>query len=155
MSRRRQAEKRVILPDHKFGDIMVARMINIIMYSGKKATAEKIVYKTFRIIRDRGKDPLAVFHQAIENVSPILEVRPRRVGGATYQVPVEVSQDRSKSLALRWIRDAARKNPGNLMTDSLANELIDASSNKGLARKKREENHRLAESNRAFAHYRW
>jgi small subunit ribosomal protein S7 len=157
MSRRRRADKRVVLPDPKFGDLVVTKFMNYVMYEGKKAVAETIVYGAFDIIESRRKDlgPLETFHTALDNVAPAIEVRSRRVGGATYQVPVEVRPERRKALAIRWLISAARKRGENTMTEKLAGELLDASSNRGSAVKKREDTHKMAEANRAFSHYRW
>jgi small subunit ribosomal protein S7 len=157
MSRRRRADKRVVLPDPKFGDLVVTKFMNYVMYEGKKAVAETIVYGAFDILEARRKDlgPLDTFHTALENVAPAIEVRSRRVGGATYQVPVEVRPERRKALAIRWLISAARKRGENTMTEKLAGELLDASSNRGSAVKKREDTHKMAEANRAFSHYRW
>ncbi len=156
MSRRHSAEKREIIPDAKFGDLVVAKFMNTIMYEGKKSTAESIVYGAFLGIENKAKtDPLAVFKQALENVAPAVEVRSRRVGGATYQVPVEVRTERRQALAIRWIINAARERNDKTMVDRLSAELLDASNNRGAAVKKREDTHRMAEANRAFAHYRW
>lgn len=156
MARRRAAEKREVFPDAKFGDIIVTKFINNVMRRGKKSVAERIVYGAFEAIQKKtGKDPVELFRQAIENTKPALEVRSRRVGGATYQVPVEVRADRAQALAIRWINDAARGRSEKTMTDSLAGELLDASQNRGNAIKKREDTHRMAEANKAFAHYRW
>ncbi|NOY64447.1 MAG: 30S ribosomal protein S7 [Nitrospirae bacterium] len=156
MPRRRVAQKREILPDPKYHSTMVSKFINAIMKDGKKSLAEKICYGAFDIIREKtGEEPLKVFKTAIENVRPIIEVRPRRVGGATYQVPVEVRPNRSLALAFRWIRDFARKRPERTMTERLAAELIDAYNKTGASIKKREDTHKMAEANRAFAHYRW
>jgi small subunit ribosomal protein S7 len=156
MSRRHSAEKREIIPDAKFGDLVVAKFMNTIMYEGKKSIAEAIVYGAFDGIESKAKtDPLAVFRQALENVAPAVEVRSRRVGGATYQVPVEVRTDRRQALAIRWIITAARARNDKTMVDRLSAELLDASNNRGAAVKKREDTHRMAEANRAFAHYRW
>jgi small subunit ribosomal protein S7 len=157
MSRRRRAEKRDVLPDPKFGDLVLTKFMNYVMYEGKKAVAENIVYGAFDIIetKRRDMDPLAVFHSALENVSPALEVKSRRVGGATYQVPVEVPPNRRRALAIRWLINAARKRGENTMMEKLAGELMDASSNRGTAVKKREDTHKMAEANRAFSHYRW
>ena len=157
MSRRRRADKRVVLPDPKFGDLVVTKFMNYVMYEGKKAVAETIVYGAFDIIETRRKDlgPLETFHTALDNVAPAIEVRSRRVGGATYQVPVEVRPERRKALAIRWLISAARKRGENTMTEKLAGELLDASSNRGSAVKKREDTHKMAEANRAFSHYRW
>ena len=156
MSRRHSAEKREIIPDAKFGDIVVAKFMNTIMYEGKKSIAEQIVYGALDGVESKAKsDPLAVFKQALENVAPSVEVRSRRVGGATYQVPVEVRAERRQALAIRWIINAARERNDKTMVDRLASELLDASNNRGAAVKKREDTHRMAEANRAFAHYRW
>ncbi len=154
--RRRPAERREVLPDPKYGDQVVAKFINCVMHDGKKSVAEKIVYGAFdRIQRRTGKDPLEVFHAALENVKPALEVRSRRVGGATYQVPVEVRPERRQTLAIRWIIHAARARSEKTMVERLAGELLDASNARGAAFKKREDTLRMAEANRAFSHYRW
>jgi small subunit ribosomal protein S7 len=156
MSRRHSAEKREIIPDPKFGDVIVTKFMNSIMYDGKKSVAESIVYGALEIIEAKTKqDPLQVFKQALENVAPAIEVRSRRVGGATYQVPVEVRLERRQALAIRWIIIAARDRNDKTMIDRLSSELLDASNNRGNAVKKREDTHRMAEANRAFAHYRW
>ena len=157
MSRRRRAEKREVLPDPKFGDLTVTKFMNYVMYEGKKAVAENIVYGAFEILADKKKEqePVATFHAALDNVAPAVEVRSRRVGGATYQVPVEVRPDRRRALAIRWLVTAARKRGENTMTEKLAGELLDAASNRGTAVKKREETHRMAEANKAFSHFRW
>jgi small subunit ribosomal protein S7 len=156
MSRRHTAEKREIIPDAKYGDVIIAKFMNTIMYEGKKSVAEKIVYGALDGVESKVKsDPLAVFRQALENVAPSVEVRSRRVGGATYQVPVEVRAERRQALAIRWIINAARERNDKTMVDRLASELLDASNNRGAAVKKREDTHRMAEANRAFAHYRW
>jgi len=157
MSRRRRADKRVVLPDPKFGDLVVTKFMNYVMYEGKKAVAENIVYGAFDILETRRKDqgPLETFHAALDNVAPAIEVRSRRVGGATYQVPVEVRPERRRALAIRWLVNAARNRGENTMTEKLAGELLDASSNRGSAVKKREDTHKMAEANRAFSHYRW
>jgi small subunit ribosomal protein S7 len=156
MSRRHSAEKREIIPDAKFGDIIVAKFMNTIMYEGKKSVAEQIVYGALDGVQAKAKaDPLPLFKQALDNVAPSVEVRSRRVGGATYQVPVEVRTERRQALAIRWIINAARERNDKTMVDRLANELLDASNNRGAAVKKREDTHRMAEANRAFAHYRW
>jgi small subunit ribosomal protein S7 len=156
MSRRRAADKREIIPDAKYADRVVAKFMNCLMYDGKKSTAEGIVYGALdRIQKRSGQDPMRVFHDALGNVKPSLEVRSRRVGGATYQVPVEVRPDRAQALALRWVIDAARKRSENTMTDRLSGELLDAFNNRGTAVKKREDTHRMAEANKAFSHYRW
>ncbi|PSC02640.1 30S ribosomal protein S7 [Alsobacter soli] len=156
MSRRHRAEKREIIPDPKFGDLVVTKFMNSIMYDGKKSVAEQIVYGALDIVETKLKtDPLAVFKQALENVAPAIEVRSRRVGGATYQVPVEVRTERRQALAIRWLIQAARARNDKTMVDRLSSELIDASNNRGNAVKKREDTHRMAEANRAFSHYRW
>ncbi len=156
MSRRRAAVKREILPDAKYGDLVLAKFINCLMKQGKKSTAESIVYTAFDVIGQRsGQDPLKLFHEALENVKPAVEVRSRRVGGATYQVPVEVRPIRRQALAIRWLIDTARARSENTMKDRLSNELLDAANNRGTAVKKREDTHRMAEANRAFSHYRW
>ena len=156
MSRRHSAEKREVIPDARYGDPVVSKLINVMMYEGKKAVAEKIVYSAFDRIESRGgQDPLQVFRTAMDNVRPNLEVRSRRVGGATYQVPVEVRAERAQALALRWLISTARKRPEKTMVDRLSNELLDAGNNRGAAVKKREDTHRMAEANRAFSHYRW
>ncbi|NOZ32584.1 MAG: 30S ribosomal protein S7 [Alphaproteobacteria bacterium] len=156
MSRRHRAEKREINPDPKFGDLIVTKFMNSLMTHGKKSVAEGIVYGAFDIIQDRAKqDPVAVFHQALENVRPSVEVRSRRVGGATYQVPVEVRTERQQALAIRWLIAAARARGENTMVDRLSGELMDANNGRGQAVKKREDIHRMADANRAFSHYRW
>ena len=156
MSRRHRAEKREINPDPKFGDLVVSKFMNSIMREGKKSVAETIVYGALDRIQSRAKsDPLPMFHQALENVMPAVEVRSRRVGGATYQVPVEVRTERRQALAIRWIITAARALNENTMEERLSGELLDASGNRGNAVKKREDTHRMAEANKAFAHYRW
>jgi len=156
MSRRHSAEKREITPDAKYGDEVVAKFMNAVMYEGKKSTAERIVYGAFDQIEAKLKsDPLVAFKQALENVSPAVEVRSRRVGGATYQVPVEVRSERRQALAIRWLIAAARGRNDKTMEDRLSAELMDAANNRGNAVKKREDTHRMAEANRAFAHYRW
>jgi small subunit ribosomal protein S7 len=156
MSRRHRAEKREIIEDAKFGDTVVTKFMNSIMYAGNKSVAEAIVYGAFDIIEAKAKsDPLQVFRQALENVAPAIEVRSRRVGGATYQVPVEVRNERRQALAIRWIITAARARNDKTMVDRLSAELLDASNNRGNAVKKREDTHRMAEANRAFSHYRW
>ncbi|HWF00423.1 MAG TPA: 30S ribosomal protein S7 [Caulobacteraceae bacterium] len=157
MSRRRRAEKRDVLPDPKFSDIVLTKFMNYVMYEGKKAVAENIVYGAFDIVEAKRRDqgPLDTFHGALGNVAPSVEVRSRRVGGATYQVPVEVRPERRQALAIRWLVSAARKRGENTMTEKLAGELLDASNNRGSAVKKREDTHKMAEANRAFSHYRW
>lgn len=159
MSRRHRAVKREILPDPKFGDIVITRFMNALMYDGKKSTAEGIVYGALESLRRRSggaaADPVVMFHTALDNVKPAVEVRSRRVGGATYQVPVEVRTDRRQALAIRWLIDASRKRGENTMQDRLSNELLDAMNNRGAAVKKREDTHRMAEANKAFSHYRW
>jgi len=156
MSRRHRAEKRQITPDPKFHNEVVAKFMNSVMYQGKKSVAENIVYGAFDIIEQKAKqDPLAVFRSALDNVMPSIEVRSRRVGGATYQVPVEVRTDRRQALAIRWLLGAARGRNERTMTEKLSGELLDAANNRGSAVKKREDTHRMAEANRAFSHYRW
>ena len=156
MSRRHKAEKREVIPDAKYGDIILAKFMNSIMYDGKKSAAEAIVYGAFDLIEQKAKaEPLPLFKQALENVAPAIEVRSRRVGGATYQVPVEVRAERRQALAIRWIIAAARGRNDKTMVDRLSSELMDAANNRGNAVKKREDTHRMAEANRAFAHYRW
>ena len=156
MSRRHRAEKRDIIPDAKFADVVVTKFMNSIMHDGKKSIAEAIVYGAFESIQQKTRsEPLAVFKQALDNVAPSIEVRSRRVGGATYQVPVEVRSERRQALAIRWIIGAARGRNDKTMVDRLSAELLDAANNRGNAVKKREDTHRMAEANRAFAHYRW
>jgi small subunit ribosomal protein S7 len=156
MSRRHRAEKREIIPDPKFGDFVLAKFMNSLMYEGKKSAAERIVYGALDRIEGRAKrDPMQIFHEALDNVKPAIEVRSRRVGGATYQVPVEVRTDRRQALAIRWIITAARGRNENTMEERLSAELLDAANNRGTAVKKREDTHRMAEANRAFSHYRW
>jgi small subunit ribosomal protein S7 len=156
MPRRNRPPKRTIQPDIKYNSLLVAQFINKLMQSGKKSTAERIFYDAMEIIEERSKRPgLEVFEQAVQNVTPILEVKPRRVGGATYQVPVEVRPDRRLSLAIRWLIGTARSRTGKSMAQKLANELMDAANNTGATIKRREDTHRMAEANRAFAHYRW
>ena len=157
MSRRRRAETRKVLPDPKFGDLVVTKFMNYVMYEGKKAVAESIMYGAFDIMEAKRRDigPLEAFHAALDNVAPSVEVRSRRVGGATYQVPVEVRPERRRALAIRWLVGAARSRGENTMTEKLAGELLDASNNRGAAVKKREDTHKMAEANRAFSHYRW
>ena len=153
MSRRRKAEKREILPDPKFGDTIISKFMTCLMVDGKKYSAEKIVYGAFERIKQKsGNEPLNVFKEALENVKPQVEVRSRRVGGATYQVPMEVRSSRSQALAIRWLIDASRKRGENTMVERLSNELMDAASSRGLALKKREETHKMADANKAFAH---
>ncbi|GAK46762.1 30S ribosomal protein S7 [Tepidicaulis marinus] len=156
MSRRHRAEKREVLPDPKFGDLVLSKFMNSLMKDGKKSVAEGIVYGAFDKIQSKGAaDPLQTFHDALENVMPQIEVRSRRVGGATYQVPVEVRPDRRRALAIRWLITAARGRNETTMVDRLSGELLDAANNRGSAVKKREDTHRMAEANRAFSHYRW
>ena len=156
MSRKKQAPKRLFNPDAKYESLILAKFINFLMYDGKKTTAERIIYSALERIKEKTKqDSIKVFNDAINNVRPNLEVRSRRVGGATYQVPVEVKTKRSQTLAMRWILDSARKRKNKTMSDKLFNELMDASQNKGSAIKKREDSHKMAESNKAFAHFRW
>ena len=156
MSRRHRAEKREVLPDPKFGNMVVSKFMNSIMYAGKKSVAEGIVYGAFEMIEGKTKqNPIGVFQQALDNVMPSIEVRSRRVGGATYQVPVEVRTSRRQALGIRWIIAAARERNERTMTERLSSELLDASNNRGNAVKKREDTHKMAEANRAFSHYRW
>jgi len=156
MSRRHAAEKREVLPDAKYGNIVLTKFMNSLMYDGKKAAAEEIVYGALETIEKKVKgDALRVFTEALDNVKPSVEVRSRRVGGATYQVPVEVRPDRRQALAIRWLIEAARGRSENTMRDRLSAELLDASNNRGTAVKKREDTHRMAEANKAFSHYRW
>ncbi len=156
MSRRHRAEKREVLPDPKFGDIVLTKFMNSLMLAGKKSVAEIIVYGAFDRVQQRvGQDPIRVFHEALDNVKPDLEVRSRRVGGATYQVPVEVRSTRAQALGIRWLITAARSRSEKTMAERLAGELMDASNNRGSAVKKREDTHRMAEANKAFSHYRW
>jgi small subunit ribosomal protein S7 len=156
MSRRHRAEKREINPDPKFGDLIVTKFMNAVMYDGKKSVAETIVYGALDQVQSKTKqEPVAVFHQALDNVAPHVEVRSRRVGGATYQVPVDVRPERRQALAIRWLITAARNRNETTMVDRLSGELMDAANNRGTAVKKREDTHKMAEANRAFAHYRW
>ncbi len=156
MSRRHSAEKREINPDPKFGDLIVTKFMNAVMYDGKKSVAETIVYGALDQVQAKTKqEPVTVFHQALDNVAPHVEVRSRRVGGATYQVPVDVRPERRQALAIRWLITAARGRNETTMIDRLSGELMDAANNRGTAVKKREDTHRMAEANRAFAHYRW
>ena len=156
MSRKRKAPVRKVYPDPKFRSELVSKFINCIMYDGKRSTAEKILYDALDKIKDTSKqDPLKIFNTAISNVKPNIECRSRRVGGATYQVPVEVKTKRAQALALRWLMDATRKRKNKTMAEKLYFEILDASQNKGAAIKKREDTHRMAESNKAFAHFRW
>jgi small subunit ribosomal protein S7 len=156
MSRRHSAEKREVNPDPKFGNIIITKFMNSVMYDGKKSAAESIVYGALELIETKTKQgPLPVFEQALENVMPTIEVRSRRVGGATYQVPVEVRTDRAQALAIRWLINSARARSENTMTERLSGELLDAAAQRGAAVKKREDTHRMAEANKAFSHYRW
>ena len=156
MSRRRAAIKREVLPDHKFKDTILTKFMNRIMLDGKKSVSERIVYGAFNIVSEKTKKtPIEFFHSALDNVKPNLEVRSRRVGGATYQVPVEVRPRRAQTLAMKWIVDCAAKRNEKTMKERIANEIIDAFNNKGNAVKKREETHKMAEANRAFSHFRW
>ena len=156
MSRRHSAEKREINPDPKFGDLVVTKFMNAIMLHGKKSVAESIVYGAFDSVQNKAKqEPLAIFHQALDNVAPHVEVRSRRVGGATYQVPVGVRPERRQALAIRWLIAAARKRNETTMIDRLSGELMDAANNRGSAVKKREDTHKMADANKAFSHYRW
>ena len=156
MSRRHSAEKREINPDPKFGDLVVTKFMNAIMLLGKKSVAESIVYGAFDSVQAKSKqEPITIFHQALENIAPHVEVRSRRVGGATYQVPVDVRPERRQALAIRWLITAARKRNETTMVDRLSGELMDAANNRGSAVKKREDTHKMADANRAFSHYRW
>ncbi|GAB1582241.1 30S ribosomal protein S7 [Phyllobacterium phragmitis] len=156
MSRRHRAEKREINPDPKFGDLVITKFMNAVMLHGKKSVAEKIVYGALESVEAKTKqEPVALFHQALDNVAPHVEVRSRRVGGATYQVPVDVRPERRQALAIRWLIGAARGRNETTMIDRLSGELLDAANNRGSAVKKREDTHRMAEANRAFSHYRW
>ncbi|MCE2494328.1 MAG: 30S ribosomal protein S7 [Alphaproteobacteria bacterium] len=156
MSRRHRAEKREVFPDPKYGDQVVSKFMNCIMLEGKKSVAERIVYGALDVIEGKvSQDPVGVFRQALDNVKPAIEVRSRRVGGATYQVPVEVRDDRRQALAIRWLIDAARNRSENTMVERLSGELLDAANSRGSAVKKREDTHRMAEANKAFSHYRW
>jgi small subunit ribosomal protein S7 len=156
MSRKKRAPKRIFYPDAKFQSTVLSKFVNFIMYDGKKAVAEKIVYNALDQIKSKTKeDPIKIFNDAVNNIRPNLEVRSRRIGGATYQVPQEVKTKRSQTLALRWLLEATRKRKNKTMSEKLFNELMDASQKKGTAIKKREDTHRMAESNKAFAHFRW
>ncbi len=156
MSRRRESGKRSILPDPKFGSLMLAKFVNMIMVDGKKSTAEKIVYTALESIAEKSKaDSVEVFQKALDNISPHVEVKSRRVGGATYQVPIEVRAERRQALAMRWMIEASRKRGEKSMARRLAGEVVDAAESRGSAVKKREDTHRMAEANKAFAHYRW
>ncbi len=156
MPRRREVPKREVIPDPKYGDRQVAKFCNVLMYDGKKSTAERILYGSFEIIESKTRnDPLAMFRRALENVRPRVEVKSRRVGGATYQVPIEVRPERATSLAMRWLKDYARARSGKSMREKLADEIIDAANERGDSVKKREDTHRMAEANKAFSHYRW
>ncbi|MEP9373188.1 30S ribosomal protein S7 [Mesorhizobium sp. KR1-2] len=156
MSRRHSADKREINPDPKFGDLVITKFMNAVMYDGKKSVAETIVYGALDQVQAKTKqEPVALFHQALDNVAPHIEVRSRRVGGATYQVPVDVRPERRQALAIRWLITAARNRNETTMVDRLSGELLDAANNRGTAVKKREDTHKMAEANRAFAHYRW
>lgn len=156
MSRRRAAEKREVLPDAKFGDLVLSKFVNSLMVDGKKSTAEKIVYGALQTAQEKAsRDPIELFHEALDNIKPSVEVRSRRVGGATYQVPVEVRPTRQQALAIRWLITAARNRSENTMMGRLSGELLEAAQNRGSAIKKREDTHRMAEANKAFSHYRW
>jgi small subunit ribosomal protein S7 len=156
MSRRHAAEKREVLPDAKYGDRVVSKFMNNLMVDGKKSVAETIVYNALERVQTRlRREPVEVFHEALDNVKPAVEVRSRRVGGATYQVPVEVRPERREALAIRWLIDASKKRNENTMEERLAGELLDASNNRGTAVKKREDTHKMADANKAFSHYRW
>ncbi|MEM8871444.1 MAG: 30S ribosomal protein S7 [Pseudomonadota bacterium] len=156
MSRRHRAEKREVLPDAKYGDTVLTKFMNNLMYDGKKSVAESIVYGALTRVEDRlKKEPIEVFHEALENIKPAVEVRSRRVGGATYQVPVEVRPERREALAIRWLINASRSRNENTMEERLAGELVDAVQSRGSAVKKREDTHKMADANKAFSHYRW
>ena len=156
MSRKKKAPKRKLIEDSKYKSLVLPKLINSLMYDGKKTTAEKIIYDALDKLKSKTKDePINIFNDAINNVKPTVEVRSRRVGGATYQVPVEVKQKRAQALAIRWLLDASRKRKNKLMSDKILNEIFDASQNKGSAVKKKEDTHKMAESNKAFAHFRW
>ena len=156
MARRRVAAKREILPDPKYGDTSLSKFINVLMLDGKKSVAEKIIYGALDIVAEKGKEaPLETFHKALENIRPSVEVKSRRVGGSNYQVPVEVRGERRAALGMRWMVESARKRSEKSMGQRLAGEILDAFDNKGSAVKKREDTHRMAEANKAFAHYRW
>jgi small subunit ribosomal protein S7 len=156
MSRRRRAEKREILPDAKFGDRVLTKFMNNMMYDGKKSVAERIVYGALDRVEGKIKrPPVEVFHEALDNIKPAVEVRSRRVGGATYQVPVEVRPERREALAIRWLINASRARNENTMVERLAGELLDAANSRGSAVKKREDTHKMADANKAFSHYRW
>lgn len=156
MSRRHRAEKREILPDPKFGDRILSKFMNNLMYDGKKSVAESIVYGAMERVEGKMKrEPVEVFHEALDNIKPQVEVRSRRVGGATYQVPVEVRPERREALAIRWLINASRARNENTMEERLAGEVLDAANNRGTAVKKREDTHKMAEANKAFSHYRW
>jgi small subunit ribosomal protein S7 len=156
MSRRHAAEKREVLPDAKYGDRVVSKFMNNLMVDGKKSVAETIVYNAFERVQGRvRREPVEIFHEALDNIKPSVEVRSRRVGGATYQVPVEVRPERREALAIRWLIDASKKRNENTMEERLAGELLDAMNNRGTAVKKREDTHKMADANKAFSHYRW
>ena len=156
MARRNRPERRPIPPDSRYGNVTVQILINKLMTRGKKSTSERVIYTAFeRIQTQTGRDPIDVFNQAVRNTTPVLEVKPRRVGGATYQVPVEIRPDRRIALSMRWILTSARTRGGRSMSERLASELLDAANNTGAAIKRREDTHRMAEANRAFVHYRW
>jgi small subunit ribosomal protein S7 len=156
MSRRHAAEKREVLPDAKYGDKVVTKFMNNLMTDGKKSVAETIVYNAFERVQAKvRREPVEIFHEALDNIKPSVEVRSRRVGGATYQVPVEVRPERREALAIRWLIDASKKRNENTMEERLAGELLDAANNRGTAVKKREDTHKMADANKAFSHYRW
>lgn len=156
MARKKRDYKRVVLPDPKFGDVAVTRFVNVIMRHGKKAVAEKAIYAAFDAMQKKSNEnPIELFHKALQNVRPLVEVRSRRVGGANYQIPTEVPVDRSQSLALRWLVAATRERTERSLADRIAGELLDAVQNRGGAMKKREDTHRMAEANKAFAHFKW
>ena len=156
MSRKSKAPKRIFYPESKYQSLILSKFINFVMHDGKKSTAEKVIYNALDLIKNKTKeDPIKIFNEAINNIRPNLEVRSRRVGGATYQVPVDVKTKRSQTLALRWLLESSRRRKNKTLSEKLFNELLDASQNKGAAIKKREDTHKMAESNKAFAHYRW
>ncbi len=155
MGRRKKREERDIAPDPKYNNVFISRLINCVMLEGKKSVAEKIVYGAFEIITKQGKEPIQVYKTALENVKPMLELKSRRIGGANYLIPVEVSPERRLSLAIRWIVNSARERKEKFMAEKLANEILSAASNEGGAVKKKEETHKMAEANKAFAHFKW
>ena len=156
MARRYKPSKRKVTPDPKYGNVQIAMFVNRLMKGGKKSTARGVIYEALGLVEERAKrDPVEVFEQALRNITPTVEVKPRRVGGSTYQVPVEVPAGRRASLSMRWLLEAARSRPGKSMAEKLASEILDASQGQGAAMKKKEDTHRMAEANKAFAHYRW